>query len=98
MTLVDSKLFLFRGNGTSEGILLFQETVNVGVAKSLSLDDLAEIMPDVASSLQNILEYEGDVETDMYMTFQISVGEYGKIKTVDLKPNGEDIPVTNDNR
>ena len=30
--------------------------------------------------------------------FQISVGEYGKIKTVDLKPNGEDIPVTNDNR
>ena len=65
-------------------------------------------MPDVASSLQNILEYEGDVETDMYMTlqvaqiklsfFQISVGEYGKIKTVDLKPNGDDIPVTNDNR
>ena len=48
------------------------------------------------------------METDMYMTlrvvyiklsfFQISVGEYGKIKTVDLKPNGDDIPVTNDNR
>ena len=55
-------------------------------------------MPDVASSLQNILEYEGDVETDMYMTFQISVGEYGKIKTIDLKPNGDDIPVTNENR
>ena len=35
--------------------------------------------------LQNILEYEGDVETDMFMSFQISVGEYGKIKTVDLK-------------
>ena len=50
---------------------LFQETENVGVAKSLSLEDLAEIMPDVASSLQNILEYEGDVETDMYMTFQV---------------------------
>ena len=30
--------------------------------------------------------------------FQISVGEYGKIKTVDLKPNGDDIAVTNDNR
>ena len=28
-------------------------------------------MPDVASSLQNVLEYEGDVETDMYMTFQV---------------------------
>ena len=75
-----------------------EETVPVGVAKNLTVEDLAEIMPDVANSLQNILEYEGDVETDMYMTFQISVGEYGKIKTVDLKPNGEDIPVTNDNR
>jgi hypothetical protein len=25
------------------------------------------------------------VETDMFMSYQISVGEYGKIKTVDLK-------------
>ena len=57
----------------------------MGVAKNLTLEDLAEIMPDVASSLQNVLEYEGDVENDMFMTFQISVGEYGKIKTVDLK-------------
>ena len=62
-----------------------QETTPVGVAKNLTLEDLAEIMPDVASSLQNVLEYEGDVENDMFMTFQISVGEYGKIKTVDLK-------------
>ena len=51
----------------------------------MTLEDLAEIMPDVARSLQNVLEYEGDVENDMFMTFQISVGEYGKIKTVDLK-------------
>ena len=35
--------------------------------------------------LQNILDYEGDVEQDMFMSFQVSVGEYGKIKTVDLK-------------
>ena len=52
---------------------MFQETVNVGVAKSLALEDLAEIMPDVASSLQNILDYEGDVEQDMYMTFQVTL-------------------------
>ena len=64
---------------------MLQETTPVGVAKNLTLEDLAEIMPDVASSLQNVLEYEGDVENDMFMTFQISVGEYGKIKTVDLK-------------
>ena len=48
--------------------------MNVGVAKSLALEDLAEIMPDVASSLQNILDYEGDVEQDMYMTFQVTLG------------------------
>ena len=47
--------------------------MNVGVAKSLALEDLAEIMPDVASSLQNILDYEGDVEQDMYMTFQVTL-------------------------
>ena len=70
----------------------------VGVARNIALEDLAEIMPEVATSLQNILEYEGDVEADMFMTFQISVGEYGKIKTVDLKPGGEDIPVTGENR
>ena len=70
----------------------------VGVARNITLEDLAEIMPEVATSLQNILEYEGDVEADMFMTFQISVGEYGKIKTVDLKPGGEDIPVTGENR
>ena len=55
---------------------MFQETVNVGVAKSLALEDLAEIMPDVASSLQNILDYEGDVEQDMYMTFQVTLGQF----------------------
>ena len=55
---------------------MFQETVNVGVAKSLALEDLAEIMPDVASSLQNILDYEGDVEQDMYMTFQVTLGRF----------------------
>jgi hypothetical protein len=79
------------------------------VAAGLSLDDLAELMPDVASSLQNVLDYDGDVEADMCMTFQVrrglpfpalqvSVGEYGKIKTVDLKPGGEEIPVTEENR
>jgi hypothetical protein len=46
---------------------------------------LFEFWLDLPISIQNILEYEGDVETDMFMSYQISVGEYGKIKTVDLK-------------
>ena len=50
-----------------------------------NFQDLGEVMPDIAASLKNILEYEGNVEEDMGITFQISVGEYGKMKTVDLK-------------
>ena len=37
-------------------------------------------MPDVASSLQNVLDYEGDVETDMYMTFQVK-----KIRAIGIR-------------
>ena len=39
-------------------------------------------MPDVASSLQNVLDYEGDVETDMYMTFQVK-----KISPIGIQNN-----------
>ena len=36
-----------------------------------SLDDLAEIMPVVARSLQDILDYEGDVEEDLLLNFEV---------------------------
>lgn len=32
------------------------------------------------------------------MTFQVSVEEFGQVKTHVLKPSGENIPVTNENR
>ena len=37
-----------------------------------SLDDLAEIMPVVARSLQDILDYEGDVEEDLLLNFEVT--------------------------
>jgi hypothetical protein len=55
---------------------------------------LFEFWLDLLISIQNILEYEGDVETDMFMSYQISVGEYGKIKTVDLKVRHKRYSVT----
>ena len=55
-------------------------------------------MPDVATSLKEILEYEGNVEDDLMVTFSASVEEYGQVITKELKANGKDIPVTNDNR
>lgn len=73
------------------------ESANVGVCK-FTTDDFAEVMPDVSTGLKELLAYEGNVEEDFCMTFQVSVEEFGAVKTHTLKENGEDIPVTNDNR
>ncbi|GLH08102.1 E3 ubiquitin-protein ligase Smurf1 [Gryllus bimaculatus] len=79
------------------------DTAGVGVVKTLTLDDLSEIMPDVSRGLTELLNYEGNVEEDMCMNFQasicaVSLEEYGEVKTFKLKENGENIPVTCENR
>ncbi|XP_022250227.1 probable E3 ubiquitin-protein ligase HECTD2 isoform X2 [Limulus polyphemus] len=65
---------------------------------NFSMDDFAEVMPDVAIGLKELLVYEGNVEEDFCMNFQVSVAEFGDVKTHVLKPDGENIPVTNENR
>ncbi|XP_046990929.1 probable E3 ubiquitin-protein ligase HECTD2 [Schistocerca americana] len=74
------------------------DDASVGVVSQLTIDDLAEIMPDVARGLRELLAYEGNVEEDMCMSFQVSLEEYGEVKTYKLKDDGENIPVTNENR
>ncbi|KAK8397421.1 hypothetical protein O3P69_004868 [Scylla paramamosain] len=74
------------------------EHVAVGVAKVPSLDDFGEIMPEVAHGLQELLKYEGDVEEDMCLTFQVSLEEFGLPRTFNLKEQGDCLPVTNENR
>ncbi|KAI1301904.1 putative E3 ubiquitin-protein ligase HECTD2 [Halotydeus destructor] len=64
----------------------------------VSMDDFAEVMPDVAIGLKELIAYEGNVEEDFCMTFQVSVEEFGDVKTHILKPGGENIPVNNENR
>lgn len=50
-------------------------------------------------SMKEILDYDGDVEKDMMLTFQISQTDlFGNPFLHDLRENGEDIPVTNNNR
>uniref|UniRef100_A0A914V3A1 HECT-type E3 ubiquitin transferase n=1 Tax=Plectus sambesii TaxID=2011161 RepID=A0A914V3A1_9BILA len=63
-----------------------------------SLKDLEQIDPDVARGLKQLLEYNGNVEDDFGLTFQITVEEFGQTKTVELKEDGCDIPVINDNK
>lgn len=50
-------------------------------------------------SLKELLEYEGSVEEDMMITFQISQTDlFGNPLMYDLRENGDKIPVTNENR
>ncbi|XP_076467951.1 putative E3 ubiquitin-protein ligase HECTD2 [Babylonia areolata] len=69
----------------------------VGIVTT-SLQDLAKMMPDMARGLQDLLEYDGDVEEDFGLTFQVSQTEFGHLKATPLKPGGENLAVTNENR
>uniref|UniRef100_A0A674ANC5 Ubiquitin-protein ligase E3A n=1 Tax=Salmo trutta TaxID=8032 RepID=A0A674ANC5_SALTR len=61
--------------------------------------DLADSHPVLYQSLKELLDYEGDVEEDMMITFQISQTDlFGEPITYDLKENGDKIPVNADNR
>lgn len=50
-------------------------------------------------SLKELLDYTGNVEEDMSLTFQISHTDmFGSVVLFDLKEDGEQIPVTKENR
>jgi len=46
-------------------------SLEVGVVTKPTIEDLAEIMPVVARSLQDLLDYEGDVEEDLMLNFEV---------------------------
>ncbi|KAK7880840.1 hypothetical protein WMY93_032520 [Mugilogobius chulae] len=61
--------------------------------------DLADLNPMLYKSLQDLLEYTGNVQDDLTLTFQISQTDlFGNPTVHDLKENGEQIPVTEENR
>lgn len=50
-------------------------------------------------SLKELLQYAGNVEEDMLITFQISYTDlFGSPVSYDLKEDGDEIPVTEENR
>uniref|UniRef100_A0A671X9Z7 HECT-type E3 ubiquitin transferase n=1 Tax=Sparus aurata TaxID=8175 RepID=A0A671X9Z7_SPAAU len=69
----------------------------VGMATA-TLDDLQQIMPELAHGLGELLNYDGNVEEDFYLTFQVFQEEMGVVKSYNLKPGGDKIPVTKQNR
>jgi len=62
------------------------------------LSDLAEVAPAVHRSFKQLLEYEGDVEENFGLHFQVSYEVLGEVCAVDLVANGANVPVTNANR
>uniref|UniRef100_W5MP96 HECT-type E3 ubiquitin transferase n=1 Tax=Lepisosteus oculatus TaxID=7918 RepID=W5MP96_LEPOC len=69
------------------------------MGKKGTFRDLADSHPVLFQSLKELLEYEGSVEEDMMITFQISQTDlFGNPLMYDLRENGDKIPVTNENR
>ncbi|OBS22069.1 hypothetical protein FPOA_08406 [Fusarium poae] len=63
-----------------------------------TLEDLAEYRPRLARGLQQLLEYEGNVEETFCLDFVVDMDKYGTQVQVPLCRGGERIPVTNSNR
>jgi hypothetical protein len=66
----------------------------------VGLRDLEEMQPTLGRSLRQLLQYEGDasVEDAFCLTFSVEMDFFGDLRTVALKPGGEDVPVTEENR
>jgi E3 ubiquitin-protein ligase HECTD2 len=70
----------------------------IGTTNSLTLYDLKQVMPGMASSLHDLLEHSGNVKDEFMLKFEVSYNEYDIVRTVPLKKNGEQIDLTNENR
>lgn len=74
-------------------ILLYKKLLNV----PLSIIDLYEIKPEVASSLQSILDDDFNA-SEMNLFFDLTIDNFGVPETIELILNGSQIAVTNENR
>ncbi|KAI8583264.1 hypothetical protein K450DRAFT_222752 [Umbelopsis ramanniana AG] len=98
-------LFRFMGKvlakAVYEGILVDAQFASFFLARILGrnvfLEQLQELDTDVSKNLGFVKRYDGDVE-DLCLTFSADMDFFNEKKTVDLKYNGRNISVTNDNR
>ena len=57
------------------------------------------VLQTLARGLEGMLEYEGNVEETFMQTFSLSFKDvFGDVPHHELKENGQNIPVTNENR
>ncbi|XP_016124859.1 probable E3 ubiquitin-protein ligase HERC3 [Sinocyclocheilus grahami] len=75
-------------------LVLYKKLLNV----SPTLDDLKELSPTEGRSLQQLLEYEGDVEETFCLNFAITREYYGITEVKELVQGGKTITVDKTNR
>ncbi|XP_063931720.1 probable E3 ubiquitin-protein ligase HERC4 isoform X2 [Zophobas morio] len=76
-------------------LALYKKLLN----ETVGLADLKGLTPVMANSLQGLLDYkETDMQSTFGLFFEISRDDFGENKTIELKPNGSKIPVTQDNK
>lgn len=69
------------------------------LGESVSLDDLSDLDPHLTRSLRELLEYEGNDVEDIYcLNFTVTQDYFGEAKCIPLKDDGENIPVTSENK
>ncbi|KAK8730688.1 hypothetical protein OTU49_007871 [Cherax quadricarinatus] len=69
------------------------------LGQSVGLDDLVDLDPHLTRTLHELLEYEeNDVEEVYCMNFTVTQDFFGETKSIPLKPDGENIPVTLQNK
>ncbi|XP_028404345.1 probable E3 ubiquitin-protein ligase HERC4 [Dendronephthya gigantea] len=67
--------------------------------RPITLDDFRTFQPSVARNLQQLLDYpEEEVESAFCLNFQVNEEYYGVISAENLIPDGENVPVTGQNR
>ena len=89
------------GKALYEGILVDVAFAGFFLAKWLDkqswLDDLASLDPELYKGLMQLKHYTGDPE-ELSLNFTVAQEEFGVTKSIDLIPNGSNIPVTRENR
>ncbi|CAH0729413.1 unnamed protein product, partial [Brenthis ino] len=69
------------------------------LGESIMLDDLSDLYPTLANSLRHLLEYpDEDVEDVFSLCFAVNTVVFDEIQVHPLKENGENIPVTFENK
>lgn len=65
----------------------------------VDISDLRDLSPVLANSMQSILDYEeNDLDTVFGLHFEVTREIFGETQQVLLRPHGDKIPVTQENK